>query len=542
MFRHRTIGLLVGSAILLTSTFHFITSWPSLERYPIIGSAGALDVGRWGPIIPVGIVPVAAALLPQSGRVLIWAAERPDVFDAEGEDPNSTLTALYDVGTGHVSEVTPSTIRHGMFCPGLSMDAHGNPVVTGGKTSSRMSLYADNGNGWMSGPNLTVGRGYHAQVTLGNGDIFTIGGSWSGGIGGVEVAPKDGEIFDSDKNIWSSLPGCSVEPILTNGSKGNFESDNHAWLFSWSHNSVFQAGPSSAMNWFSTQDRGDHASAGRRGYDADSMNGNAVMYDASRGQILTLGGAPSYSDSPATNMAHIITLSSPMVPPKVEEVEPMHQPRAYANSVVLPTGDVFVNGGASFALQWMEKNTSWIPELWSPQTRSFKQLARSPVSRVYHSFALLLPDATILTGGGGMCYIECDDTTVNHMDVQIFSPPYLFESGGTRLAKRPRIIDLSDQNLHPGSDIQATTNVEVFEFSLVRYGAATHSINTDQRRIPLIPRPVSARIHGSRHLKYTLTIPEDPGVVVPGYWMLFAVDRNGVPSVAQTVHIRSAAV
>ena len=36
---------------------------------------------------------------------------------------------------------------------------------------------------------------------------------------------------------------------------------------------------------------------------------------------------------------------------------------------------------------------------------------------------------------------------------------------------------------------------------------------------------------------YTLTIPADSGVAIPGNWMLFAMDAKGVPSVAKIVHI-----
>ncbi|MGG6496171.1 UNVERIFIED_CONTAM: DUF1929 domain-containing protein, partial [Bacteroidetes bacterium 56_B9] len=43
----------------------------------------------------------------------------------------------------------------------------------------------------------------------------------------------------------------------------------------------------------------------------------------------------------------------------------------------------------------------------------------------------------------------------------------------------------------------------------------------------------------SRHAffrnKYSVRIPNDPGVVIPGYWMLFVMDVNGTPSVAQTI-------
>ncbi len=48
------------------------------------------------------------------------------------------------------------------------------------------------------------------------------------------------------------------------------------------------------MNWYNPNPGGSTSPAGLRGNDADAMNGNAVMFDAVAGQILTMGGAPSY--------------------------------------------------------------------------------------------------------------------------------------------------------------------------------------------------------------------------------------------------------
>ncbi len=48
------------------------------------------------------------------------------------------------------------------------------------------------------------------------------------------------------------------------------------------------------MNWYDTNGQGASHPAGPRANCPDSMNGNAVMYDAVQGLILTVGGAPSY--------------------------------------------------------------------------------------------------------------------------------------------------------------------------------------------------------------------------------------------------------
>ena len=49
------------------------------------------------------------------------------------------------------------------------------------------------------------------------------------------------------------------------------------------------------MNWYGTAGTGTQVAAGTRASDPDSMCGNAVMYDAVSGSILTVGGAPDYT-------------------------------------------------------------------------------------------------------------------------------------------------------------------------------------------------------------------------------------------------------
>ena len=49
------------------------------------------------------------------------------------------------------------------------------------------------------------------------------------------------------------------------------------------------------MNWYGTAGNGTQTPAGTRASDPDSMCGNAVMYEAVAGNILTLGGSPDYT-------------------------------------------------------------------------------------------------------------------------------------------------------------------------------------------------------------------------------------------------------
>ena len=56
--------------------------------------------------------------------------------------------------------------------------------------------------------------------------------------------------------------------------------------------------------------------------------------------------------------------------------------------------------------------------MWDPATDSWSTMAPMSDPRLYHSVAVLLPDARVLVGGG-------DD---NSPSVEFYSPPYLFKT------------------------------------------------------------------------------------------------------------------
>ncbi len=432
-----------------------------------------------------------------------------------------TQTATYDPASDTVSQRTVTKTQHDMFCPGLSMDATGRPFVTGGNDADKTSIFDSNSDTWIAGPGMQIARGYQSSAALSDGRIFTIGGSWSGLKGN-----KNGEIYSTAANTWTLLPGCPVAPMLTEDAQGVYRQDNHGWLFGWKNGSVFQAGPSKAMNWYGTVGSGSQKPAGLRASDPDSMNGNAVMYDAVNGRILTVGGAPNYQNSNATTNAHVITIGAPGTTATVVTINNMNQARSFANAVVLPNGQVFIVGGESYAVPFSDDTSTLIPEIWDPVTTKFTTMNPMSIPRTYHSIALLLPDATVISGGGGLC----GNCATNHFDAQIFRPPYLFNSNGSP-ARRPKIISISSKSVKVGATIDVSTDSAVTSFSLIRGGSATHTVDTDQRRIPLTPL--------SSGNTYKVMVPSDPGIALPGQWMLFAINAAGAPSVAKTVLIRN---
>ncbi|MCU7727938.1 discoidin domain-containing protein [Actinoplanes sp. KI2] len=496
--------------------------WSSAAEINILGPSGSVAPGSGSFSAPVGfpLVPVAAAQLP-NGKILTWSAFQPDSFTG---GYGQTVTATYDPKTGVVTQRTITATGHDMFCPGISTLPDGRILVTGGNDSDKTSIYDPATDAWTAGPAMTTPRGYQASATLSDGRVFTIGGSWSGGHGGQNGTPhKNGEVWSSDGG-WTALPGTDVVPMLTGDAdpNGDYRKDNHAWLFAWSGGSVLQAGPSRAMNWYGTSGDGSTTPAGTRGDAPDQMNGNAVMYDT--GKILALGGSPDYQNSTATTNAYVLTINGVNNGVTTRKVGSMANARSFANSVVLPDGKVAVFGGQGYAVPFSDNASVYAAELWDPATGKFTTMATASVPRNYHSVALLMPDGRVFTGGGGLCGTGCD---TNHFDGQTFTPPYLLNANSTA-ATRPVITSAPSTALN-GSKITVKTDSAVTKFAIVRMGTATHTVDTDQRRLSLPPTTITGG--------YELTIPADAGVALPGYWMLFALNAKGVPSVAKVIKI-----
>lgn len=154
--------------------------------------------------------------------------------------------------------------------------------------------------------------------------------------------------------------------------------------------------------------------------------------------------------------------------------------------------------------------------------------AKHKKPRTYHSIALLMPDGRVLTGGGGLCG-RC---SVNHPDVEIFEPPYLFTPSG-EYAVRPT-AKLNRKTAYNGSWVTVSSSDEIMMVSLIRLGSVTHSTNTDQRRIELCG-PYS-KICGGNSVK--VQIPSHDGVAVPGHWMIFVVNKYGIASEAAMLQIK----
>src|SRR5262249_48755261 len=147
--------------------------------------------------------------------------------------------------------------------------------------------------------------------------------------------------------------------------------------------------------------------------------------------------------------------------------------------------------------------------------------------RLYHSVALLLPDATVWVAGGNPQRGTYNST------IEIYKPAYLFNSSGG-LATRPAITSVPKSiSLGNQFTVQTPDAANISSVVLIRPGSPTHAFDQEQRMVGL------AFTAGSGAL--TVTGPPNGNIAPPGYYMLFILNSSGVPSVAKFVQLGAGA-
>jgi hypothetical protein len=166
-------------------------------------------------------------------------------------------------------------------------------------------------------------------------------------------------------------------------------------------------------------------------------------------------------------------------------------------------------------------------EQWDPASPgSWKKLASMSHYRLYHTTALLLPDARVLVAGSGE---PAATGLTDDLTAEIFSPPYLFNADGTA-ATRP-VISSVPATLAYGTTFAVTTTsaAEITKVMLARLSAVTHATDMNQRGVRLNFSVGTGSL--------TVTAPLNNRLAPPGHYMLFIVNSSGVPSVAKIVKL-----
>ena len=126
--------------------------------------------------------------------------------------------------------------------------------------------------------------------------------------------------------------------------------------------------------------------------------GSAVQIQP--GKFLKAGTAADSGNSGlAQSTAFTIDLTRPS--PAWAPTGSMAFPRSFLNLTMLPDGSALATGGGTDRSAFNTGNAILPAEIWSPVTGTWTTMASMVTPRLYHSTALLLPDARVLVAGGG---------------------------------------------------------------------------------------------------------------------------------------------
>lgn len=478
--------------------------------------ANAATEGHWGPVLDWPLVAVSMANLPD-GRILTYSGSERRTWPST----ERTYSAIWNPQSGVFEE----RIRngHNMFCGAAAMTADGNVFVNGGRNGGNSrwtSLFNHANTSWSAEPNMASGgRWYPTTLALGSGEIMTAMGN-SSNVRNPEVWNQNtgwrllnGIDFINLRQNHNEIRRESVFPLLSQAPDGRVY---HFWDTSENHLlDLTGNGVASVAN--ANTDRNDHA------------GGIQVMYDT--GKLLIAGqNDGSWGGNSSIITANAFTVDLNTAAPRIRATGSMTSKRKFHQMIPLPTGEVLVVGGNTTGTKFADNGSVLHAEIWNPQTGQFRSAASMSIPRDYHSSALLMPDGRILTAGGGY-HPNNPSSPGTHQDAQIYSPPYLFDASG-QPASRPT-VSASTSLIGHGQQFQVQTTGNIAYFSLIRMSATTHAINTDVRQF----RP---QFSAAGNNQYTITMHGNPNIAVPGYWMLFAVDNNGVPSVSETIKVAGA--
>lgn len=190
-------------------------------------------------------------------------------------------------------------------------------------------------------------------------------------------------------------------------------------------------------------------------------------------------------------------------------------------SVILPTGEIFVEGGVQTE---NDDGTGVVAaELYDPVSNNWSTLPEANVVRNYHHVSLLLPNGSIYVGGSNID--AGPGLGARIFDIEVFKPWYFCRS-------RPLLEDVPGRACHDSSfTITSPDYQRIAKVVIARCGTTTHNFNCDQRLIEL-PMTKDEKPGAMR-----VSVPDIPNIAIVGYYLLFILDRENVPSHGKFIQI-----
>ena len=469
-----------------------LASIASLAMLPAAASADPGVVGQWGALQQYPVVPVSMGVTP-AGKIVAWdqANQAPNF----GPVPNNGPAMILDPETGAITRSANVAPRQ-TFCSLITSLPDGRIAIIGG------------------GVNAGTGAVPDVQIFDGDSKTFSVAG---------QMANKrwyGGGTIDNQGN-----------PIVAGGSSKGIERVDQLTGQSTVLNTTF------AANWYADlirtptgsfliEDVGDNAVQGPGRYllsgsTLSTVSDTTLLKARLRGVRTLIGPHTMFYNGGGTSKESIVIDASGTTP-TYTQVAPSRFPHMTGQALTLPTGDVLAIGGNSSG-----GNTKGVPvmtpEIYSTATNTWTSMADTARRRSYHSVGALLPDGRVWSAGSSFEEIQ-------EPNGQFFSPPYLFRKDGSgQPATRPSATDApSSVAAGQGFSIATGNPANIAHASFIRLAATSHQVNAGQAFVKLPVTAASGRVEMTAP-----TVDQAP----PGHYMVFLVDKQGVPSIAPVVRL-----
>ena len=524
--------------------------------------APAKQVGRWthAPFALPNSYAIHSVMLP-TGKVLYWGfpAEPPNVGNGTLWDPSKGYgpKAFTDVPPPVVDPDGAGPQPRGVapiYCSGQSFLSDGEVLVTGGNLVlpgvsdpaypdwaglNRAFTFNPWTERWTEQPQMNNGRWYPTQVELADGRTITLGGYGSEAPG--KKLNLDLEVF---KPGWApgSVGSFSLHPEVTVPTGLLYPH-----LFTLPDERVAVAGPLPRdAGLIDASDPDDPVTWTDLPRSIEQRNGgNAVLDPAGpRGswKVTMLGGIPGTDlpDGSRLPSATTETIDLEHVDEGWKLGSPLNLGRSYQNTVLLPDRSMVTVGGGygsnvEDGIYRVDSDGARRQvELYDPDTAKWSLGPAQLEDRGYHATALLLPDGRIFSGGDNRHPFEPGGGDSETDTAEIYSPPYLFRGKRPVIKKAPRKAGWNELiKVATKGKSKATSAV------MVAPSATTHGNDMNQRLVPLRVKKPKHKNTKKGFKGLQLITPPNAGVAPPGYYMLFVLNKRGVPSVAKWVKLGS---
>ncbi len=483
------------------------------------------------------VLAVHAAML-RTGKIVY--------FGGDEHDPDQHMThqldhtRLFDCETLQVEPASSPTTD--VFCAGHAMLGDGSVLVAGGTESFPQEMetihegftglrdtwiFRPGSETWVQaaglcrepGKSTGGGRWYPTLVTMPNGRVLAVGGiPMQVDTRMVNNSPEWFRPTPAPKGKWGLIGPDDPANQLPSYPRLHLVPDGRIFSATPTINAGNRGLNAATAGW--SEVCNPPSDGLYRGHLATSVLLPLLPWRNHRARVLLTGGSqPVVVDLGASSSIWKLTS------PRTLAGSPR---RIHGDAVLLPTGDVFVCGGVKATGTNSDSLGVKRAELYRPASNRWHTLPAATVVRNYHSVALLMPDGRIWTAGSNHNGAQSfPDPNIDNRElrIEIYEPGYVGQS-------RPEILDAPVTiTCAKHFNLDTTQTSSIRRVVLIRAGAVTHGFNSDQRY-------VACTFERSGPHRLEVTAPPTGAIAPPGYYLLFVVNQNRVPSKGRFVRVK----